>query len=281
MSTFFFDGEWIDESQITINISDRAFQYGDGVFETLRYSNRQFHWSEDHYFRLMANMRIMRMNIPDHLTPEYFDDILKELVEINHWENDSVRIRLQAWRKSGGNYTPTSNDVHLLARAERIPESRYELNEGELKTDIYKDFYKPQHLLSSVKSCNAQLYILASVFRKENNLDECFLLNEKKQVVEAISSNIILIKDNVLTTPPIASGALKGIMRKRIVEKLAPALGYEVKEADVSPFDLNKADEIWLTNSINGVRAVSHFRKKAFNNERAKQMVEMINAQFD
>lgn len=281
MSTFFFDGEWIDESQITINISDRAFQYGDGVFETLRYSNHQFHWGEDHYFRLMANMRIMRMNIPDHLTPEYFDDILKELVEINHWENDSVRIRLQAWRKSGGNYTPTNNDVHLLARAERIPESRYELNEGELKTDIYKDFYKPQHLLSSVKSCNAQLYILASVFRKENNLDECFLLNEKKQVVEAISSNIILIKDNVLTTPPIASGALKGIMRKRIVEKLAPALGYEVKEADVSPFDLNKADEIWLTNSINGVRAVSHFRKKAFNNERAKQMVEMINAQFD
>ncbi|MCH8546822.1 MAG: aminotransferase class IV [Cryomorphaceae bacterium] len=281
MSTFFFDGKWTDESHIQINTSDRALQYGDGVFETLRYSNKQFHWAEDHYFRLMANMRIMRMNIPDDLTPEYFHDILQELVSVNHWENDSVRIRVQAWRKPGGNYTPSNNDIHILARAERIPESRYELNEGDLKTDIYKDFYKPQHLLSSVKSCNAQLYILASVYRKENHLDECFLLNENKQIVEAISSNIMLVKDQVLTTPPTSSGALKGIMRKRIVEKLAPALGYEVKETNISPFDLNKADEIWLTNSIQGIRAVSHFRKKEFTNSKAKQMVDMLNAQFD
>ncbi len=281
MNTFFFNGDWLDHNQIQVDVNDRALQYGDGVFETLRYDRNQIHWSEHHYFRLMSNMRIMRMNIPDYLTPEYFNDILNELIQANHWEKNAVRIRFQAWRKSGGAYTPQTNDVNLIARAELLPDTRYELNHVDIKTDVYKDFHKPVNLLSSVKSCNAQLYVLASVFRSENKLDECFLLNEKKQVIEAISSNVMLVKGKTITTPPIASGALKGIMRKRIVEKLAPYLGYEVNEVNITPFDLNKADEIWLTNSIRGIQTVTHYRKKQFGNTEAKRMVEMLNAQFD
>lgn len=281
MSTYFFNGEWLEHDQIQLDINDRGFQYGDGVFETMRYDRGQVHWSEDHYFRLMANMRIMRMHIPDDLTPEYFNSILNELIQANHWEKNAVRIRFQVWRKSGGAYTPISNDINLLVRGEPLSSTHYELNDFDITTDVYKDFYKPTQLLSSVKSCNAQLYVLASVFRMENNLDECFLLNEKKHIIEAISSNVMLVKGKTITTPPTSSGALKGIMRKRIVEKLAPHLGYEVIEANVTPFDLNKADEIWLTNSIRGVQTVTHYRKKQFGNTEAKRMIEMINAQFD
>jgi branched-chain amino acid aminotransferase len=281
MSTYFFNGEWLEHDQIQLDINDRGFQYGDGVFETMRYDRGQVHWAEDHYFRLMANMRIMRMHIPDDLTPEYFNSILNELIQANHWEKNAVRVRFQVWRKSGGAYTPISNDINLLVRGEPLSSTHYELNDFDITTDVYKDFYKPTQLLSSVKSCNAQLYVLASVFRMENNLDECFLLNEKKYIIEAISSNVMLVKGETITTPPTSSGALKGIMRKRIVEKLAPYLGYEVIEANVTPFDLNKADEIWLTNSIRGVQTVTHYRKKQFGNTEAKRMIEMINAQFD
>lgn len=281
MSTFFFNDEWLEQDHITLDVNDRALQYGDGVFETLRYDRGQIHWAEDHYFRLMANMRIMRMQIPEYLTPEYFTGVLNELIASNHWEKNAVRLRFQAWRKSGGAYTPDTNGVNLIARAEQLSNLRYELNTNNIQTDVFKDFHKPTNLLSSVKSCNAQLYVLASVFKQENNLDECFLLNEKKHIIEAISSNVMLLKDKTITTPPTASGALKGIMRKRIVEKLAPYLGYDVQETNVTPFDLNKADEIWLTNSVNGLQTVTNYRKKTFGNTEAKRMVEMLNAQFD
>jgi branched-chain amino acid aminotransferase len=279
-TTYFFNGEYLDQQSISLELHDRALNYGDGVFETMKYDQGQIHWIEDHYFRLMSNMRIMRMDIPDSLTPEYFSEILTELVKVNHRENDAVRLRFQAWRKAGGKYRPQTNEVNLLASIEVLPSGGYAPQHGEYRVDIYKDFYKARNLLSNVKSCNAQLYILAGVYAQENGLQDCLLLNDEKNIIESISSNIMIVKDKVIQTPPLSSGCLKGIMRKRIVEKLAPYLGYKVEEVDFNPFALLKADEIWLTNSITGIQPVTHYKKREYGDEEARRMIEMINAQF-
>ncbi|TVQ79784.1 MAG: aminotransferase class IV [Flavobacteriales bacterium] len=279
-SIFFYNGEFLQNDQLTLPLTDRALRYGDGVFETLKYAKNELHWVEDHYFRLMSNMRIMRMEIPDFLTPEFFRDTLLELVQSNHRENDAVRLRFQAWRTDGGNYRPLSNEVNLMATAEVLVDQDYTPRSGDFRIDIFKDYHKPRSLLSNVKSCNAQLYVLASVFAAENQLDECLLINDEKNIVEAISSNVMLINGKTLTTPPLTSGCLKGIMRKRIVEKLAPYLGFQVEEKDFNPFALLKADEIWLTNSITGIQPVTHYRKRELATTEAQRMIEMINAQF-
>ncbi|MCC5917923.1 MAG: aminotransferase class IV [Cryomorphaceae bacterium] len=281
MQTIFLNGEFFEKQQIEISTDDRGLNYGDGVFETIRFDRGQIHWPEDHYFRLMANMRIMRMHIPENLTPEYFSEVLTELVRSNHWEKGAVRLRFQAWRKAGGKYSPNTNEVNLLATAERLTHNTYTFEDGDFRIDIFKDYPKPKGLLSNVKSCNAQLYILASIFRMENQLDECLLINNDKNVVEAISSNIFMVQGKTIKTPPLSSGCIKGIMRKKISEKLAPYLGYEVVEEDFNPFALLKADEVFLTNSIRGIQPVTHYKKKVYEVAVSRRILEMVNAQFE
>jgi branched-chain amino acid aminotransferase len=130
--------------------------------------------------------------------------------------------------------------------------------------------------LSTIKTTSAQLYTIASIFRKENDFDECLLINERKEVVEAISSNLFILKGDDLITPPLESGCLKGIMRKKIIE-FAPQLKLDIKEESFSPFALQKADEVWLTNSIKGLQWVGKYRKRNYSNEKAAAMVKKIN----
>ena len=209
-----FNGEIQDASDVSISIENRGFKYGDAVFETIKFSNGKLNFWEDHYFRLMTGMRIIRMGIPMTFSPEYLEEQIRETIEANHAEHNANRVRLTVFRNDGGHYGPESNDVSFLISTEQMPIQDYELNEKGLVLDLYKDIYKPTGLLAGIKSANALLYVMAAVHRKENNFDECLLINQNKEVVEAISSNVFLVKDDFILTPPVESGCLKGVMRK-------------------------------------------------------------------
>ena len=272
-----FNGELLDPSTPVFRANDRAFAYGDSVFESFRFSEGQIHFLIDHYFRLMSAMRIFRMKIPMHFTPEFFEEQVQKMISEDS-SNQSWRVRLSVYRQGEGRYQPETNEVGCLATAEPMGRMEYELGTG-LKLDVFKDHLKPIHLLSSFKNANSSLYVIAANWLKENNLDECFLLNEKKQVCEAVSSNVFLVKENDLITPPLQSGCVKGIMRKQFL-KMAPMIGLKPVEKDLSPFDLLKADEIWLSNSIKGIRSVKKYKLSEYSNERALDMLEALNAQF-
>ena len=122
--------------------------------------------------------------------------------------------------------------------------------------------------------CHEQL--LASIFAKENDLDNCILVNDNKEVVEAIQSNIFLLFGNKIHTPPLKSGCLDGIIRKQLI-RMANELDLDCKETIVNPFDLQKADELWLTNSILGIRAVTNYRRKDYQSKKYVQAVGLLN----
>jgi branched-chain amino acid aminotransferase len=111
------------------------------------------------------------------------------------------------------------------------------------------------------------LNTLASIFMEENELDNCVLLNERKGVVEAINANIFTIKGTVIKTPAITEGCIKGIVRKNVIEIIEKSKNFTIEETSISPFELQKADEIFLTNSIIGIQSVTNYRKKEFNTE--------------
>lgn len=262
-----------EENILTQN---RAFLYGDGIFETVKIINGKILFLEDHYFRLMASMRVVRMTIPMNFTMEYFEEQILNLVnELNIAA--SARARITVFRKDGGLYLPKSNDISFLINAIVLGNTFYSVNTKEYEVDLYKDFYVTKQLLSSLKTTNKMINITGSIYAHENDLANCILLNDSKNVVEALQGNIFMVSGNKLITPPVSEGALNGIMRKQILALAKKVEGIEVLEEIISPFDLQKADELFLTNVITGIQPITKYRKKEFKVNLAHLLVQKLN----
>ena len=255
---------------------NRSFLYGDGVFETLKIKAQKILFLEDHYFRLMAGMRVVRMEIPMNFTMEYFQELILNTAHANHCA-DSARIRITVYRNEGGYYLPTTNHVSFVIKAIPLPQQQYVFDAGLYEVDLYKDFHISKQLLSTIKTTNKMIHITGSIFADENGLQNCLLLNDQKNVVEALQGNIFMLLDNKLITPPVSDGCINGVMRKTILALAKSIPGIEVSEASISPFDLQKADELFVTNVIKGIRPITKYRKKEFGNKIALQLLDKLN----
>jgi branched-chain amino acid aminotransferase len=131
-------------------------------------------------------------------------------------------------------------------------------------------------MLPNLKTNNKILNVLGSIFAKENDLDNCILVNDNKEVVEALQSNLFLLFGQEIHTPPLTSGCLDGIIRKQII-RLSKDLNLTLKETAINPFDLQKADELWLSNSIQGIRAVTNYRRKNYQSQLYPKAVALLN----
>lgn len=261
------------ENSLTHN---RGFLYGDAVFETLKIVKGKILFLEDHYFRLMASMRILRMEIPMDFTMEFFEDQVLTTVANNGF-SDSARARITVYRNDGGFYLPTTNTISFLIHAIPLENQAYKWESKSCEVDLYKDFYITKQLLSTLKTTNKVLHVTASIYADENDLDNCILLNESKNVVEVLQGNIFMLQGNTLTTPPISEGCCNGILRKQLLVLAKKIEGLEVIEGVISPFDLQKADELFYTNVIKGIQSITKYRKKEFGTALASELVQKLN----
>ena len=270
-----FNGDLISRDQTIFTVSNRAFRYGDGVFETLKIVDSKIVFFEDHYFRLMASMRMLRMEIPIKFTLEFLINEIEKTTQANNL-NANVRVRLSVFRKEGGFYNPNSNEVDFVIEAQELSIKNIE----NYKVDLFKDYYLNSGLLSTIKTTNRMLNVVASIYANENDLNTCLLINEKKNIVEAIHGNVFLVVKNTLITPSISEGCIKGIVRKKIIEIIKKHSELNVVERAISPFELIKADELFITNSIIDVQAVSQYRKKKFANTIANRLSELLKKEY-
>ncbi|AWM12879.1 aminotransferase class IV [Flavobacterium sediminis] len=271
-----FNGNIQETSGITIE-NNRGFLFGDSIFETVKVVEGKVLFAEDHYFRLMASMRICRMEIPMRFTLEFFEDEIIKLTE-SLPQSKAYRARFTVFRVGDGLYLPVSNEVQFIVTASENDQVAYQINEqAAYEMEIYKDAYVTKQLFSTLKTNNKMLHITGSVFAQENGYDNCFLLNSEKNVIEALQSNIFMLMGNTLVTPPVSDGCLNGIMRKKILEIASAMPNISVEEKSISPFDLQKADEIFLTNVIKGIQPVTKYKKKSFQLHLAKEIVAQLN----
>jgi branched-chain amino acid aminotransferase len=257
-------------------VNNRAFLYGDAVFETVKIIDSKVLFLEDHYFRLMSSMRVVRMEIPMNFTMEYLEELIIELVTVKKIQS-SARARITVFRNDGGYYLPLTNEVSFLVNADHIVQDLYLVDQKEYVVDLYTDFYIPRQLLSSIKTTNKIINVTASIYAKENQLDNCILLNDSKNVVEAIQGNIFMLKGNKLITSPVSEGCLNGIMRKQVLNIAQKIEKLEVVEEVISPFDLQKADELFITNVIKGIQPITRYRKKEFTIDLATELTQKLN----
>ncbi|WP_104000646.1 aminotransferase class IV [Flavobacterium urumqiense] len=270
-----FNGTMVSKDA-NILTQNRGFLYGDAVFETVKIINNKILFLEDHYFRLMASMRVVRMEIPMNFTMEYLEEQILSLVK-NNSLSDSSRARITVYRNDGGYYLPSNNSISFLIHTVALENASYSIEQKEYEVDLYKDFYVTKQLLSSIKTTNKIINITGSIYAHENGLDNCILLNDSKNVVEALQGNIFMLIGNRLITPPVSEGCLNGVMRKQILGLARRIEDLEVVEEVISPFDLQKADELFLTNVIKGIQPITKYRKKTFTAKLANQLVQMLN----
>lgn len=273
-----YSGTLTADPGITI-YDNRGLLYGDAVFETLRVLDGKILFLEDHYFRLMASMRILRMEIPMDFTMEYMEEQVTRLTAALGG-SASYRARITVFRKPGGYYLPKDNTVDFIITATAVEDVLYSFDEVAYEVDLFRDYYITKQLLSTIKSTNKMVQITGSIFANENGLDNCLLLNDEKNVVEALQGNLFMLMGNRLVTPPVSDGCLNGIMRKQILALAQKIEGIEVEEASISPFDLQKADELFITNVIRGIQPVTRYRKKEFGTALASDLVKRLNAKI-
>ena len=273
-----YNGNLTPQSDISIH-QNRAFLYGDAIFETLKILDGKILFLEDHYFRLMASMRIVRMEIPMYFTMEYMEEKVLELVQHLNLST-SARARLTFFRKSGGYYLPTNNNTEFIITADTLENAIYQFSDAAYEVDLFKDFYVTKQLLSSLKTTNKMTQITGSIFAYENGFNNCLLLNDEKNVIEALQGNLFMLTGNKLITPPVADGCLNGVMRKQVLKLARKQEGITVEEASISPFDLQKADELFITNVIVGIQPVTKYRKKEYGNSLASELLKKLNAQI-
>jgi branched-chain amino acid aminotransferase len=266
-----YNGSIVAFDDVNITPDNRAYKYGDSVFETIKVINGKLVFWEDHYFRLMASMRMLRMKIPMNFTLEYLEEEILKTISINNQNN--LRVRLSITRKDGGFYTPTTNEIDYLIDCREIKSK----TKNSYKVDLFKDFYLYSGHLSTIKTNNKLIHTLASIFAKENELDNCILLNERKGIVEATNASLFLIKGTLIKTPLLTEGCLKGIARQKVIQIIKSSGDYQIEEAIISPFEIQKADEVFVTNSIIGIQPVTNYRKKVFSTAVSNKLAMSLN----
>lgn len=272
------NGQLIQQDAFALSPANRAFRYGDGVFETIRVADGRVLWSPLHFARVSRAAEALHLNLNKNWSLPYFEQAIIALTRTNHGEGCHARVRFSLFREDGGRYAPITNNAAYLVESESLDQGFFDLNYKGLLIDLYPEIRKPANMLSSLKSINAQLYVLASIYKRDKDLGDILIMNEKGFVAEASSSNIFLVKSGRLITPAPDQGAVEGIMQQ-VVCRLATDNDILVKACPVSPDDLLAADEIFLTNAIQGIRWVMGFRQKRYYNNFSRKMMALLNDQ--
>ncbi len=262
-----------------IAVNNRAFNYGDGVFETIRCLSSEPLFFDKHYARLVNSLAILSIELPSEYSENYFRFHINRLLQKNRIYK-GARVRLTVFRESGGFYSPKTNKACFVITAGELPEEKYTLNTKGLNAGIFKENKKPVNKLSGIKSCNSLFFVLAGLWRQQQELDDCFIVNDKGRIVEGLSSNVFLVKNNVLFTPSISSGCVTGTMRRTVME-LAENQGVSTKEVDgFTEGNLKIADEVFFTNAIQGIRFVAGIEDRRYYHKMASFLVNELNSKI-
>ncbi|ADB37253.1 aminotransferase class IV [Spirosoma linguale] len=269
-----YNSDILHESDFRLSINDRAFSYGDGIFETIRYESKRIWFWSDHFARLSVGMTALGLTPPENFTVDSLHQTLLRLVDANGLTNQPARIKLQVWRQAGGLYTPTTNNVNVLISAR--PGNPFSISEKD-RAGIYDDFRLSHSPISACKTLNALPYILAGVYKEQHSLDDVLLLDTDGHMAECMASTLFWYTSQTLYTPSLRTGCINGIIRRRLL-RLASAFDITVTEGLYKPEALQQAEAVFCAN-VMGIQWLNQVENCIINtSETAKeQLLPLLN----
>jgi branched-chain amino acid aminotransferase len=261
MSLICFNGKLIPEDEPVLRTANRSYRYGDGLFETMKMQKGAVLLKHLHFERLFLGLSLLKFELPAFFTAGNLEDEIIRLCLKNNCEA-LARIRLSVYRGNGGLYDSDMKSGYVI-ECWPLDEGTNKLNENGLVIDIYPDARKSCDTFSNLKSANFLPYSMAALFAKKNKLNDCFVLNTYERVCDTTRANIFWVKGTEIFTSPLTEGCVNGVMRRCLLKKMSDA-GYNIREIPATVPDIEKADEVFLTNAIYGIRWVGQFRKKKY-----------------
>ncbi len=277
MNYFNYNGKLYEQGVAVIAPDNRGLRYGDGLFETIKYTQNNFILLDEHLNRLWLGMEAMTFTPPKLFTREYIADQLHKLVTKN--KHSSARVRLTVIRADGGLFDPQHLQPQLLIQSFPLTQVEH-INQNGLKLCMYRDAIKSCDRFSHLKHNNFLPYLMGALFAKTNKCNDAIILNNYGRIADSCIANIFIFKDNVLMTPAIEEGCVAGVMRNYILAQ-AQKLGYSVNETALTESMLMEADEVFCSNSIFNIKWVAAIEGITFTNELTARLYQQLSKTND
>lgn len=255
-----YNSRLLSDSSSFLEIDDRAFCYGDGLFETIVTGPNRLNLINYHFDRLENGCQQLSIKLP-FLNAIELSEQINQLVEENNIKG-VIRAKLQVWRKSGGLYTPEQFNSNFLLTVSK-DETKSFYSQVESISDCHSSQLSYSQI-SFLKTLNALPYVLAGIEKNTGDYNDLIIKNEKEEVAEMIASNIFWIKDSIVYTPSLKSGCIEGVMRRFLLEEFK-SINIECRQVLVKSNVLLKAQSIFLTNA-SGIKWVQNYQGSIFKN---------------
>jgi len=272
------DGKFVEKENAVISVFDHGLLYGDGIFEGIRAYNGRVFQLDAHIRRLYDCARVLLLDIP--MSPDEMKQVVIDSCKENGITDGYIRLVVTRGTGDLGLNPYLCKKASVFCIAANIQLYPAEFYENGLKiitvatTRNFHDALNPR-----IKSLNYLNNVMAKIEALQAGVPEALMLNTQGYVAECTGDNVFLIRDGVLYTPNMASGALKGITRDVVME-LARKSGMEVVEDFLTRFDVYTADECFLTGTAAEVIPVVEVDKRPIGNGEVGKITKKLISDF-
>ena len=268
MSPIIFNQQILRKEEFQISIANRAFLYGDGLFESVKIINGKPFNLDVHLKRLFSASLLLNLEI--NVSRNDFQDDIELLIRVNKIKKGGS-LKILVFREEGGKYLPENNQASSLIMSETSEKNSFNLNKKGLELGLFKTQLKPMNKLSNYKTISALHSVMCSLDARQKGKDDCLMFNTENRIIESANSNIFYVKNNIIFTPQLREGCVDGTMRNCILS--LKDLDYKIVENEVKLGDILEAEEVFLTNAIQGVRWVSHIKEQQFTEQKVVKLL--------
>lgn len=261
------NGKHTESGDASINVADRGFTLGDGIFETIRVRDGK----PDRFAAHMTRMRhgAKTLGIPMPTTDSGIEKRLTKVIKANDLSDAVVRITLSHGPGPRGLLPPDVAAPTFVIAASPLPEIAPSVK-AILAMTVRRNEFSAS---SEIKSLSYVDNVIARREAAEYGADDALILNTQGRLAESTISNLFLMIKGALLTPPVSDGALPGVMRADLISR------FKAEEHPLEVDDLAKAEEAFLTNAL-GVRALISVADQPIGNGEPGLITQMLAARL-
>ncbi|RYY84662.1 MAG: hypothetical protein EOO15_18890 [Chitinophagaceae bacterium] len=263
------NGNFADAQSPVLPGTNPAFKWGEGLFETMKLLGGRILLADRHWARLLAGMQRLALNGAA-LQPPVVEQHLCALA-LRNGCTEAARLRLQVYRDGDG--------VGYIAEATPLEPEDLAWNERGWRMGVYPDARILPDAFSPLKRSSYLSYHLAGRYAATQGWDESLLLNVHDRLCDGARTNLFLVAGGMVYTPPVSEGCIAGVMRAHVLEVMKEMRRAFV-ETQLTQEMLLRADEIFLTNALKGIRWVRHFGQRQYGSSVSRVLYGQLQATF-
>ncbi|HEU5140195.1 MAG TPA: D-amino-acid transaminase [Bacillales bacterium] len=268
-----FQNQFVKREEAVVDIEDRGYQFGDGIYEVIRVYNGQFFGLEGHLERLVRSTAEIRMELP--MSVDELEQKLKELVKENGLGDGFVYLQITRGAAPRTHHFPEAPKGVLTAYTKEMPRPLDQMKNG-IQTVLAEDV---RWLRCDIKSLNLLANVMAKQEAKDRGCAEA-IFHRGDTVTEGSSSNLLIVNNGELWTHPANNLILNGITRKKVFE-LAESLGLKVNEQEFTVEELLRADEAFITSTTAEVTPVVQVDDTVIGNGKPGKITDKLREAFE